>query len=165
MKSALLILLSGLLALQLTGCAAAPENRSCDLAAEPEAMTNAPGAGNKQDANPGPSAMEEQWGIKIQGVRLSAAGYMLDFRYRVLDPEKAANLNNRRIKPHLLDEESGAKLIVPSPPKVGPLRTSNRAMADRTYFILFANPAKFVKAGKKVTVVIGDFRTGKLTVE
>jgi len=109
-------------------------------------------------------SLQDKWGIKIEGIRLSAAGYMLDFRYRVIDPEKAAPLFDRQTKPYLIDQESGAKFIVPSPPKVGPLRTSNPPQADRTYFILFANPGKYVKQGNKVTVVIGEFKAENLTV-
>jgi hypothetical protein len=116
------------------------------------------------DINKSVESIEERWGIKIEGIRLSAADYMLDFRYRVIDPEKAANLFDRKTKPYLIDKESGAKFVVPSPPKVGPLRTTNPAQADRTYFILFANPGKFIKQGSKVTVVIGDFRAENLTV-
>jgi len=110
--------------------------------------------------------IEERWGIKILSIRQSAAGYMLDFRYRVMEPEKAIQLNNRKVKPYLIDQTSGAKLLVPNPPKIGPLRqTSVKPIPGRTYFILFANPGKFVKPGNKVTVVIGDFRAEGLTVE
>ena len=109
--------------------------------------------------------VEKTWGIRIEGIRLSAADYMLDFRYRVIDPVKAAPLFNRKTKPYLIDQESGAKFMVPSPPKVGPLRTSDPPQADRTYFIMFGNPGKYVKKGNKVTVVIGDFRLEDLIVE
>lgn len=109
-------------------------------------------------------SVQEQWGIRIESVRLSAAGYMIDFRYRVLNQEKAAPLFERKTKPFLIDQQSGKKFVVPSPPKVGPLRTSEPPQADRTYFILFANPGKYVKQGNKVTVVIGDFKAENLIV-
>jgi hypothetical protein len=110
--------------------------------------------------------LDERWGIRILGIRQSANGYMLDFRYQVLDPEKASLLMNRKEKPFLIDQTSGAKFIVPNMPKVGPLRqTSLKPLAGRHYFILFANPGKFVKSGNKVTVVIGDFREENLVVE
>jgi hypothetical protein len=91
---------------------------------------------------------------------------MLDFRYRVLDPEKAAPLFDRAVKPYLIDEATGSTLLVPAPPKVGPLRQTTRApTAGRIYFMMFANPGKFIQAGQKVTVVIGEFRAEHLTVE
>ncbi|MEW6569797.1 MAG: hypothetical protein AB1390_01280 [Nitrospirota bacterium] len=130
----------------LTGCANTLKNRP----AEPSEIDLA--------------KIENEWGIQIDGIRLSAGGYMLDFRYRVIDPEKAQPIFDRKEKPYLIDQASGAKFMVPSPPKVGPLRTSNPPQADRTYFILFANPGKYVKQGNKVTVVIGDFRAEDLTV-
>jgi hypothetical protein len=63
------------------------------------------------------SLYKSKWGVKVEGIRLSAADYMLDFRYRVIDPEKAKPLLSRQVKPYLVDQESGAKLIVPAPPK------------------------------------------------
>lgn len=90
---------------------------------------------------------------------------MLDFRYRVLDPEKAMPLFDRKIKPYLVDEATGAMFVVPEPPKVGALRTTRKPVPDRNYFIMFANPGKFVKPGNKVTIVIGDFRAENLIVQ
>jgi len=105
-------------------------------------------------------------GIEVEGIRLSAAGYMLDVRYRVLDPVKAAPLLDPKIQPYLLDEASGAQLAVPDAPKVGRLRATsrNKVITGRTYYMLFANPGRYLKAGSKVTVVAGDARISDLTV-
>ena len=110
-------------------------------------------------------SLEDRWGIQIKGIRLSAAGYMLDFRYRVVDPEKAGPLFKRQIKPYLVDQANGAKFIVPTTAKLGPIRNSNKPQSGRTYFMFFANPGRYVKAGNKVTVVIGDFRAEDLVVD
>src|SRR3970040_2188997 len=56
---------------------------------------------------PAEHGVEAQLGIRMEGLRLSAAGYILDFRYRVLDPVRAAPLMDRKIRPYLLDEASG----------------------------------------------------------
>lgn len=112
------------------------------------------------------SLYENKWGVNVESIRLSSAGYMLDFRYRILDPEKATPLLSRKVKPHLVAQESGAKLIVPAPPKIGSLRQkSYQPILDKVYFILFSNPGRLVKPGDKVTVVIGDFRAEDLTVQ
>jgi hypothetical protein len=108
---------------------------------------------------------EEKWGIKILNIRLSAGGYMLDFRYRVKDPEKASPLFDRKIKPYLIDQASGAKFLVPESPKVGALRQTRKPVAEKNYFIIFANPGKYIKKGNKVAVVIGDFKAEDLTVQ
>ena len=134
------------------GCATSPEKSESE---------NAP---MKTEA----VSLEEKWGIRIEAIRLSAGGYMLDFRYRVIDPDKAVLLTDPKIKPYLIDEASGARFMVPSGGKVGPLRSSFKSGAPepgRIYFILFANPGKYVKQGNKVTVVIGDFKVENLTVQ
>jgi hypothetical protein len=91
---------------------------------------------------------------------------MLDFRYRVLDPEKALTMMDRSIKPYVIDEASGARFVIPSSPKVGPMRqTTRRPEVGRSYWMLFANPARFIKSGNLVTVVVGDIRLEHIRVE
>jgi hypothetical protein len=135
--------------LALTGCATTHENKIVEPAA-PQAID---------------STVEEKWGVRILSIRQSAEGYMLDFRYRVLDAGKAAPLFDRKIKPHLIDEATGAKFAVPEPPKVGALRTTRPPERDKNYFIMFANPGRYIKKGNKVTVVIGEFKVENLVVE
>jgi hypothetical protein len=107
----------------------------------------------------------ERWGIELKGIRLAAAGMMLDFRYRVVDPQKAAPLFVRQTKPVLIHEASGVRLMVPRPPTTGPLRNSNTPQAGRTYFMFFGNPGRFVKPGQKVSVEIGEFKAAHLVVQ
>ena len=119
-------------------------------------------------SNAGSGDAESRLGIRMEGLRLSAAGYMLDFRYRVIDPARAAPLLDKKVRPYLLDQESGAQLAVPDTAKLGQLRTTGRNKVihdDRDYFILFANPGRFVQAGSKMTLVMGDLRIDNITVE
>lgn len=112
-------------------------------------------------------SIEEQWGIKIEALRISAAGNLLDFRYRILDPEKASYLVDRRNKAYMIDQASGRVLSVPNTAKVGPLRQTVRyglPKKDRVYFILFGNP-HVIEPGDRATVVIGDFRAENIVVE
>lgn len=117
------------------------------------------------------SVLEKEWGIKIIGIRQTAAGYGLDFRYLVLDPEKATPLLQRKYtrNPYLIVEKSGAKLGVPWSEKTGSLRqsvrTANQIKANKRYFVLFANPSRHVDPGDDVTVVIGEFRAEHITVQ
>lgn len=113
------------------------------------------------------SEIENKLGIEIVGLRRSAVGYMLDFRYRLLDPAKAAPLLDRKIQPYLLDEATGAQLGVPDAPKVGQLRPTsrNKLIPGRNYYILFANPGRYLKAGSQVTLVAGDALIKHLTIE
>ena len=113
-------------------------------------------------------ALLDKWGVEVNGVRLAARGYMIDFRFRVLDVDKALPLFDPRIQPYLLTEGTNIKLPVPVGEKVGAFRTTNRGKnitADRDYYMLFANPDSYVKPGQKVSVVIGEFRVEDLTLQ
>lgn len=121
-------------------------------------------------ANPVPRAertvLRERWGIEVASLHLSAHGRMVDFRYRVLNPDKAALLGDRNVKATLTDLATGAVLRVPSFPKTGSMRqTASKMEAGRTYFMLFANTGMPVKSGSRVTVTIGDFKAEGLTVQ
>ena len=118
------------------------------------------------DLSPPPSNLEEQWGIQVVSLRQTAHGHLLDFRYRVLDSQKAATLLRRQDKPYLIDEASGNKLPVPNMPKIGALRQSALTPeAGKVYFVMFKNPNGFIKSGSKVTVVIGHFKAEHLVVD
>jgi len=109
----------------------------------------------------------EQWGVRLISLNLSAAGYMMDFRFRVLDADKASSFFDHRIKPFVLAERSNAKLPVPMANKVGAMRPTNRGKnikAGKNYYMMFANPDRHVKSGDKVTLVIGDFKVEHLKV-
>lgn len=113
-------------------------------------------------------AMRERWGVEVYGVRLAARGYMIDFRFRVLDVDKALPLFDSRIKPYLLTESTNVKLPVPVGEKVGAFRTTNRGKnitPNRDYYLMFGNPDAYAKPGQKVSVVIGDFRVEHLTLQ
>lgn len=105
-------------------------------------------------------------GLLPKSLRLSAGGYVLDFRYQVLASERARRLINQQTQPYLIDEGSGLKVSVPAPPKIGPLRNTGRSLVEgRTYFILFANPARKIQRGDRVTIVLGEHRIEHLIVQ
>jgi hypothetical protein len=134
----------GLAALLAAGCAATPD----------------------QAALTPPAEAVEDPGIRVESLRLTAADYMLDLRYRVTDPERAAPFFSRRTELQLVDPVSGARLAVPNTPKLGRLRqVARKDMPDRSYFVLFANPGRFLKAGSQVNLVAGDTPIARLTVE
>jgi hypothetical protein len=108
---------------------------------------------------------KRNWGVEIIGVKPVSSGYMLAFRYRVLDPEKAKVLNDRHSKAYLRDLATGTVLSVPAMENVGELRTGAAPEADRTYFMIFGNPGKLVKSGSRVTVVAGNMHIDGLVVD
>ncbi len=109
----------------------------------------------------------EKWGVELISLRLTAAGYMIDFRFKVLDVGKSKVFFNSQVKPQLVVEKSNAKLPVPMAAKVGAFRTTDRGRnikPDRIYYIVFANPDAHVKSGEAVTMVVGDFKQAHLVV-
>ena len=109
---------------------------------------------------------EEKLGVKVESARLSAAGHIVDLRYRITDPEKAAAVFDRRNKAYLVDQESGTTLAVPRTAKVGPLRQTNfKPDPKRIYFILFGNAGGVVKSGSLVTLVVGESRLEDIRVQ
>lgn len=110
----------------------------------------------------------EEVGIKVLSLRLASAGYMLDLRFQVQDPELAASVLSRKHEAKLIDHKTGAVMMVPSPPKVGSLRQTVHPKAveeGRVYFALFANPNGLLQTGDLVTVQIGDVSLSGLLVE
>lgn len=123
-----------------------------------------------EDSNKLASSIAEElrstWGIEIAALRLSAQGYFVDFRYKVIDPEKASPLASNELRPYLIDESTGKELRVPTTPKLGSLRqTTQKINAGQIYFMFFGNSRGIVKPGNKVTVVIGDRKLEHLTIE
>jgi hypothetical protein len=105
------------------------------------------------------------WGVDIIGVKPVSSGYMLSFRYRIVDPAKAKLLNERKTKAYLIDEASGTTLAVPAMENIGELRTGTTPQADRIYFMIFGNPGRLVRSGAKVTIVAGAFRIEGMVVD
>jgi hypothetical protein len=108
----------------------------------------------------------ERWGLQVLGIRRSASDYMLDFRFRILDTEKAATLMDRGTEAYIVDEKTGRRFKVPVTKKLGPLRQSGlQTKPNRNYFMFFANPARILKRGDMVSVVIGDFKAEHIKIE
>ena len=139
-----------------------------------ETMNTRPSTGSRvlssesADASAAVTASEQlaaQWGVEVASIRLTAHNHMIDYRYRVLDAQKATDLFNRQIKPHLIHQKTGKVLAVPETAKLGPLRNSNIPKDGKIYWMLFGNAGGLVQSGDQVTVVIGEFRVEDLVVE
>jgi hypothetical protein len=159
-----LVLLLGAVLVHFNGCASEPRIKS-SLVEESSFEESRPKTSGPEIPAGIPMSTEEKWGVEAVAVRVTAAGSLLDFRYRVVDPEKASVLFDRRVKPYLVDQTSGARLSVPNMPKLGSLRAKGKVEADRVYFILFGNSGGLVKRGSRVSVVVGDVKLEDLVVE
>jgi len=158
-RAGLLGFLPVLLASVLLGSACA----SAAPADQPAAETAAAAAEPVAQAEP--VDLAAQWGVEVTSIRMTANDHMIDYRYRVLDADKATDLFKRQIKPKLIHQETGKVLAVPETAKLGPLRNSNTPQEGKIYWMFFGNAGNLVKAGDKVTVVIGEFRVENLIVE
>jgi hypothetical protein len=105
------------------------------------------------------------WGIDSFKVKYTESGEMIRFSWRVLDPAKAAPLNNKETEPFLFDPQAGVKLVVPQMEKVGQLRQSSTPIAGKSYWMAFSNSGRRVRPGDRVTVQIGQFHADWLVVE
>jgi hypothetical protein len=109
------------------------------------------------------SRAEEQSGVEVVSLRQTGAGGMLDFRYRVVDPVKAAPLLLRKTPAYLVDPKTGVVMTVPET-NWGRMRQDTlKPEKGRVYFMLFHNAG--MAAGDKVTVIIGKNRFENLTVQ
>lgn len=141
----LLLLICGMLS--AGGCTTAPDVPSPD-----------PSAALKEDD------VVSRWGIRPVSIRLTGADHFIDFRYRVISSDKAAQIMTRNTKPYLIHEPSSTVMPVPVT-KLGPLRgTSVKPKENKQYVVLFNNINKAARTGDKVTIVLGDLRMENLTV-
>lgn len=105
------------------------------------------------------------WGVDSFSAKLVESGQMVRFSYRVMDPEKAKPLSDKKSPPFLIDEEAHVKLVVPSMEKVGELRQSSTPEAGKLYWMVFSNKGRFVKSGDRVSILIGKFRADQIVVQ
>jgi hypothetical protein len=105
------------------------------------------------------------WGVDGLTVKYTESGEIIRFSYRVLDPAKAATLNDKNTEPSLIDPQAGVKLVVPQMEKIGKLRQSSAPIADKSYWIAFSNSGRRVRPGDRVDVEIGNFHAQGLLVE
>lgn len=122
-------------------------------------------SGRDQQPAASVDGLESRWGIEIASLRPSAGGFMLDFRFRIQDPDKARPLLSKTVEPYAIDLKSGARLGVPRSAKIGSLRSRGDGVAGQVNYIIFDNTQQLVKSGDRVAVVVEDFRSGDLTVQ
>ena len=117
-------------------------------------------------ANREAAVLESVWGIEAPSVKAVESGIIIRFSYRVLDPEKAKVLSDKKFDPVLESPEKGLRLVVPTLEKVGQLRQAPHAIeAGQSYWMAFSNSGRLLRPGDRVDVVIGTFRVRGLTIE
>lgn len=105
------------------------------------------------------------WGLDTLSVKAVESGALIRFSYRVLDPEKAKILNDKKIDAFLDSPSENVRLSIPSLEKVGQLRQATTEESGKAYWMAFSNPRRTVKRGDHINIVIGKFHADGLIVE
>jgi hypothetical protein len=171
----LVIITIGFLASSIAGLAisrAADTTQHKPTASAPAPSAKAPSSASTQ-ASRHPVGMPDSarqsyavsWGVDQLSTKLAESGQLVRFSYRVIDVPMATPLHEKASTPYLLDEKAHAVLEVPTMEKVGALRQSGPPEYGKSYWMVFSNKGNIVKAGHKVSVVIGQFRVDGLVVQ
>jgi hypothetical protein len=103
----------------------------------------------KMPANP---AIEEKWGIRISQIGVTADGGLVDFRFVVIDPQKAANM--------MQDEKNLPVLVPTGSSKIVNSASLMTAKHDlnpgQTYFLLYRNTGGAIKHNSYVNVIFDE---------
>jgi hypothetical protein len=107
-----------------------------------------------------PAGLAERSGVKLTQVAVTGDGGLVDLRYQVVDPDKAASLHDQRTPSALVDEATG--LVV------------NQLLMDHAhhgaykvgvrYYLVFNNFGNWVHRGGRVTVLLGDAQVEHVVV-
>lgn len=147
----------------------AQSSQTAKTAVVPAAATQKTPAPTRWGANNVPRQAQlyylSLWGIDSLKVKYTESGEMIRFTYRVVEPTKAAQLNDGKAEPFLYDPQAGVKLVVPQMEKVGKLRQSSTPIAGKSYWMAFSNAGRRVRPGDRVSIEIGTFRAINLAVE
>jgi hypothetical protein len=108
------------------------------------------------------SVLAERYGVQVTLIGITAAGGVIDFRYRVVDPDKANQwLKDPKLMPDLVVEDSGAILTHPE----DAMKETRDVKAGEVHYMLYPNNGNVVKPGAQVSVTIGDAHFGPYTAQ
>ena len=100
------------------------------------------------------AAFEERTGVRPVHVAVTGGGGLIDLRYQVVDPDKAAVVHDPKRPPGIVDSGTGELLDAPlmQHGKNGPMRMGG------TYYALLLNSGGLIRQGEEVTIAIGGSR-------
>ena len=103
-----------------------------------------------------------RYGIDVTLIAVSAAGGLVDFRYQVVDPDKANPIiHDIDLFPRMVEESTGATLVMRSLPH----NHKKELEFGGSYFFLLPNANNALHQGSRVTLVIGDARLEHVLVK
>ena len=120
----------------------------------------------KEDVRAGTTAVTAEqlaatYGIDVDLVAVTAAGGLVEFRYQVVDPDKADQMiHDPDLLPTIVVEGTGATLVVSTPH-----HHATQLQLGGTYFFLLANAHNAIRQGSLLTLVIGDDRVEHIVAQ
>ncbi|NOT84738.1 MAG: hypothetical protein HOP02_08180 [Methylococcaceae bacterium] len=107
--------------------------------------------------------LEAQYGIRITLIAVTAVGGIVDFRYKVVDPEKASNLlHDPANAPTLTAVDTGLTL---SPTHMGRHHNQMTMKRGAVPFTFYPNVRNAVKAGTPVSVAFGKIKVTPIAAQ
>ena len=107
------------------------------------------------------AGLAERSGVRIQHVAVSGGGGLLDLRFQVVDPDKAAAVHDVATPAAVVDESTGlvVKELLMGHSHTAPFKTGV------TYYLVFENPGNLVQRGSDVSVLLGNAQVEHVVVE
>lgn len=125
--------------------------------AEPQLPLPAPLAAE----TPASPEIEAAWGVRFDHVALIGGGGIVDVRYTVIDPDRAAALLvSLDALPVLTNQRTGAELRLTES-----LHHRVNLDAGRSYYMLYANAGNLLRRGDAVSLTVGEFTLAPVVVK
>ncbi len=112
--------------------------------------------------------LRNDWGIEPVHLRVTAGGYMIEFRYRVIDKDKALILTARKIElmPRLKAMKSNARLAVPFFRTVGFIKSNRKFLKEgKNYTVFFANQGEHLLRGDEARIQVPGQQSPIMTLQ
>jgi hypothetical protein len=107
------------------------------------------------------AGLAERIGVRIEHVSVSGGGGLVDLRFQVVDPDKAAAVHDRGAPAAVVDESTG---VVVNALLMGHAHTAP-FKPGVTYYLVFENPGNLVHRGSDVSVLLGNAQVEHVVVE
>ena len=109
-----------------------------------------------------PSALEAQYGLRVNLIAMTAASGMVDLRLKIVDGKKARLLlQDKKNFPSLLAGAGGVTLSASEDAQAQEIKFED----DGNLLVLFSNAGNVVKPGATVRVLFGDVRLEPIVVK
>lgn len=100
-------------------------------------------------------------GVRLVQVAVTGGGGLIDLRYQVVDPDKAAAVHGTDTPPLLIEKTTG---LIVDQLLMGHSHTG-QYQAGVTYYLIFENPGNLVQPGSKVSILLGNSEVDDVTVQ